>query len=159
MNFFNVLLLFHLLRYLEGMRVSLHGTPHDGKDTRSVKKCNLLRHIRSGGLHTWARRKYVERVDGYSDTTNSSHSSFSASPISSVKPNRTYTIDNAFSSRKSNQLNQTIKHLRTALYIAEYERPLSDFGKLIHALILCTPFLLCLQLSTIYFRASTRGRY
>ena len=36
MNFFNVLLLFHLLRYLEGMRVSLHGTPHDGKDTRSV---------------------------------------------------------------------------------------------------------------------------
>ena len=115
-------------------------------------------YIRSGGLHTWARRKYVERVDGYSDTTNSSQS-FSASPISSVKPNRTYTIDNAFSSRKSNQLNQTIKHLRTALYIAEYERPLSDFGKLIHALILCTPFLLCLQLSTIYFRASTRGRY
>ena len=114
------------------MRVSLHGTPHDGKDTRSVKKCNLLRHIRSGGLHTWARRKYVERVDGYSDTTNSTLSSFSASPISSVKPNRTYTIDNAFSSRKSNQLNQTIKHLRTALYIAEYERPLSDFGKLIH---------------------------
>ena len=88
-------------------------------------------YIRSGGLHTWARRKYVERVDGYSDTTNSSQS-FSASPISSVKPNRTYTIDNAFSSRKSNQLNQTIKHLRTALYIAEYERPLSDFGKLIH---------------------------
>ena len=148
----------------EALRLGFHGQAAAKFKNRTfmifknVKKCNLLRHIRSGGLHTWARRKYVERVDGYSDTTNSSQS-FSASPISSVKPNRTYTIDNAFSSRKSNQLNQTIKHLRTALYIAEYERPLSDFGKLIHALILCTPFLLCLQLSTIYFRASTRGRY